>query len=192
MARLAFDIDDTITDSTSTIKKYILMHKDEYEDGYILTRDLDIILRGFFNDDVVKKFFEEYAQTFANEIELRKDAAYVINKLKSEGHEIYIITARSDRYYKDTVEYCSNYLKNNGVNFDKILVDQKFKINCCKENNIDVMVDDGVDTCDDLNSNGINAILFTSELNKDKESISIRVNSWLEVYDEIHKIIDKN
>lgn len=192
MARLAFDIDDTITDSTSTIKKYILMHKDEYEDGYILTRDLDIILRGFFNYDVVKKFFEDYAYTFANEIKLRKDASSIINKLKSEGHEIYIITARSDRYYKDTVEYCSNYLKNNGVNFDKILVDQKFKIDCCKENNIDVMVDDGVDTCDDLNRNGINAILFTSELNNNKESISTRVNSWLEVYNQIHKIIDKN
>ena len=192
MARLAFDIDDTITDSTSTIRKYILMHSNEYEDGYILTRDLDIILRGFFNYDVVKKFFLDYAYTFADEIKLRENAASVINKLKSEGNEIYIITARSDKYYKDTIEYCSNYLKKNGVNFDKILVNQKFKINACKENNIDVMVDDGVDTCDDLNTNDINALLFTSELNKDKETKSDRVNSWLEVYDKIHKIIDKN
>ena len=47
------------------------------------------------------------------------------------------------------------------------------------------MIDDGVDTCDDLNKNGIKALLYTTDVNKDIKTISKRVNSWTEVYNKI-------
>lgn len=191
MAKLAFDIDDTITNSTKVIKKYIFAHYKEYENGEILIKELDTILRGFFNYNVVKKFFKKYVFEMANKIKLRRNAKKIINKLHDEGNEIYIITARNDAYYKDAQEFCRKYFSKRNIKVDKIIVDQSYKIECCKENNIDVMIDDGVDTCDNLNKNNIKAFLFTSELNKDKLTSSQRVNSWNDVYIKIHEYLDK-
>ena len=50
------------------------------------------------------------------------------------------------------------------------------------------MIDDGVDTCDELNKEGLKAVLFTSELNQNKDTISPRVYNWDEVYNYIHNI----
>ena len=50
------------------------------------------------------------------------------------------------------------------------------------------MIDDAVDTVESLNKENIKAILFTSELNKDKKTDSKRVDNWLDLYDEINKM----
>ena len=39
-----------------------------------------------------------------------------------------------------------------------------------------------------LNKEGIKSILFTSEINKDKETHVKRVSNWLELYDVIHNL----
>ena len=60
-----------------------------------MIKNIDIILRGFFENDGVKKFFRDNAVRMATEIEVKKDAPNIINRLHEEGHEIYFITARS-------------------------------------------------------------------------------------------------
>ena len=190
MIKIAFDIDDTITNSSKIIRKYILKYSNKYKDGELLTENLDIILRGFFNYDCVNEFFSDYSLEMSSLCELRKNAKKIINKLHDEGYEIYIITARSDEFYKDSYKFCKNYLDSKGIKYDKLITSQLYKIDTCKRENIDIMVDDGVDTCDNLNKNNIKAFLYTTDLNMDKDTISSRVNSWNEVYSEIHKIID--
>ena len=47
------------------------------------------------------------------------------------------------------------------------------------------MFDDGIDTIESLNKSNIKGAVFTSRLNKERETSSDRVNSWNELYNYI-------
>lgn len=186
--RIGIDIDDTTTNSAKTIRKYIIKYSNNYCDDNYMINNMDIILRGFFENEGVKKFFHDKAITMANEIEVKEHASDIINRLHDDGHEIYFITARSNNSYKDAQAFCEDYLRKNNIYFDKVITGQLYKIQACKDNNIDLMIDDGVDTCDELNKQGLKALLFTSELNQDKDAISPRVSDWNEAYEFIQNL----
>ncbi|MDD6272467.1 MAG: DUF2608 domain-containing protein [bacterium] len=186
MARIAIDIDDTLTNSSIIVREYAILHEREYSNDNILTSNLDNMLRGFTKNEAIAKFYKDYGIEMADKAQIKQDAREVINKLRKDGHEIVIITARSDNYYKDSYTFCKNYLDRNEIKFDKLITSQLYKVKACQEENIDIMIDDGVDTCDNLNSIGIKAFLFTGDLNLDKDTISERVYSWNEVYEKIN------
>ena len=150
--------------------------------------NMDIILRGFFNNDGVKNFFKDNAREMASIVSVKENVKDVINKLHNEGKKIYIITARSDDYYIDAKKFCEDFLKKHGIYYDEVIIDQLYKVDACRNNNIDLMIDDGVDTCDSINKVGMKALLFNSELNINKDSISPRVSTWNEVYDYIQNM----
>ena len=185
MARIAIDIDDTLTDTSASIRKCVEEYASDYEDGHILTERKDTIIRGFFDHDVIVQFFLDHGKELANNAEVREDAKEVIEKLRQEGHEIIFLTARSNQYYTDAHKFCEDYLNRKNVQYDKIITGKTFKVVTCKKENIDVMIDDGVDTCADLNKAGIKALLYTTPINKKRNVISPRVNSWEEVYKEV-------
>ncbi len=183
---IGIDIDDTITNSTQKVKEYLEKYDSDY--GNQLLNNLEEIIRGFLIDDMTKKFFNDFAETMGNEIEVKENAREVIDKLRSEGNRIIIVTARSNNFYKDAQKFCEEYLKRNNINYDKLITSQTYKIECCRNENIDLMIDDAIDTVENLNKEGIKSILFNSDINKSKETNVKRVNDWLEVYYYIHNL----
>ena len=121
MARIAIDIDDTLTDTSASIRKCVEEYANDYEDGHILTERKDTIIRGFFDHDVIVQFFLDHGKELANNAEVREDAKEVIEKLRQEGHEIIFLTARSNQYYTDAHKFCEDYLNRKNVPFDKII-----------------------------------------------------------------------
>ena len=190
MAKIAIDIDDTLTDTSASIRKYVEKYASDYEEGNILTERKETIIRGFFDHDVIVQFFLDHGKELSNNAEVREDAKEVIEKLRKEGHEIIFLTARSNQYYTDAHKFCEDYLNRHNVPFDKIITGKTFKVAPCKKENVDVMIDDGVDTCADLNKAGIKALLYTTECNISKNTISPRVRTWTEVYEKIHEYLD--
>ena len=190
MAKIAIDIDDTLTDTSASIRKCVEEYANDYEEGHILTERKDTIIRGFFDHDVIVQFFLDHGKELANNAEVREDAKEIIEKLREEGHEIIFLTARSDMYYTDAQKFCEDYLNRKNVPYDRVITGKTFKIQACKEENIDIMIDDGVDTCADLNKAGIKALLYTTECNISKNTISPRVRTWKEVYEKIHEYLD--
>ena len=186
--RIGIDIDDTTTNSTKTIRKYIEKDGNNYCDDNYMIDNMDIILRGFFENEAVENFFKDNAVKMATEMEVKKDAPGIIDRLHKEGHEIFFVTARSDNSYGDAQKFCEDYLKKHNVYFDKVITGQLYKIEAYEDNNLDLLIDDGVDTCDELNKLGYKALLFTSELNQDKSTISPRVNNWNEAYEYIQNL----
>lgn len=186
--RIGIDIDDTITDSTKTVKKYIKKYDSYYSKDHKLINGLESIIRGFFDVEEARLFFKDHCMEIGNEIKVKKNAKEVIDKLMRDGHEIVIITARSDKYYKDSDKYCADYLKRNNINYDKLVTKQTYKIETCKREKIDLMIDDAIDTVENLEKEGIKSVLFTSELNKDKKTKVKRVNNWNQLYDYIKEI----
>ena len=186
--RIGIDIDDTITNSTEVVKEYINKYDSLYCDDNRLKNKINEIVRGTFADEIVRKFFRDYSLEMGNKIKVKDNAKEIIDKLKNEGNEIYIITARSDLFYDDAQKFCEEYLKNNEIYFDKLITAQTYKVECCKNEKIDLMIDDAVDTVENLNKENIKAILFNSELNIDKNTNVKRVNNWLELYNAINNM----
>ena len=186
--RIGIDIDDTITNSTKVVKEYVHKYDSYYSNSHKLIDGLEDIIRGFLNDDDIQRFFKDHAKEIGNDIEIKENAKEIIDKLRNEGNEIYIITARSDKFYDNSQQFCEEYLKNHNINYDKLITHQTYKIETCRNEHIDLMIDDAIDTVENLQKEGIKSILFNSEINKDKQTNVKRVNNWLEVYDYIKEI----
>ena len=112
-----------------------------------------------------------------------------IEKIKSEGNEIHIITARSEPTVIEPYNITKDFLDENNIAYDKIVVNCKDKYTYCKENDIDIMIDD-----EPRNINSISEIMpvIAFEGIHNEECVGtniIKVNTWDEVYEEYLKLL---
>lgn len=178
---IGIDIDDTITDSYEVVRDFILTYSDDDE----IKQNIEGIIRGTYVSEGTKTFYKKNSKIIGNMINVKENAKEYIDKLHNDGYKIIIITARNNDYYDDAYAFCEEYLNSYGIYYDKLIVDQPYKIKACKDNNIDIMVDDAIDTIEDCDKNGIKGILFNSQINLKKETNSKRVSSWEELYNYI-------
>ena len=190
--RIGIDIDDTLIDSCDVVEEYAYKHSKEYGDGSVILNNIDKILRGNFTEKEMTDFFNDYACEMGSKQKVKKNAKEIIDRLKDEENSIYIITARSDRFYKDVNKYVKEFLDENNIKYDKIITSCFYKVDVCKNEKIDIMFDDSIDTCESLCNNGIDAVVFNSKLNISKDTKCKRVNSWDEVYNYIKNCKIKN
>lgn len=183
MATIGIDIDDTITNSTRVVKRYIYKYSNSEE----LKNNVEGIIRGNYVSEESKVFYKSRSKEIGNEIKVKKHAREIIQKLHDDGHKIIIVTARSNNYYDDAYGFSYEYLTRNGIVFDELCTNQAYKAKICLEKNIDIMIDDAVDTVDATHDLGIKSILFSSSINKNKKSKAKRLNNWIEVYKYINK-----
>ena len=181
---IGIDIDDTITNSSKVVKRYLM----KALDPEIVKKSFKGIMRGNYVNDTLESFYDEYGLEIGNAIKIKKDAVEIINKLHDEGHKIIIITARSDNFYGNAQQFCEEYLERYNLKYDKLFTSQIYKTKLCLDENIDLMIDDSIDTVNAIHDLGRKSILFTSALNKGEKCKSKRLNSWKEVYNYIQKI----
>ena len=81
MARIAIDIDDTLTDSSKVVREYALLYDSKYSNEKILINRLDTILRGFFDHEAIVNFYLDYGIEMSNKAQVKPDACKVIDKL---------------------------------------------------------------------------------------------------------------
>ena len=149
--KIGIDIDGVLTDieqwqldygSKFYYEKYGLEIKNYkgYETNEIF--DVDIKL-----DD---EFWSNYFRDYSINVEARKFANEVIDKLKKDGNEIYIVTARGS-FLSHSAEVMSieenrnivlNWLKKNDIYYDNIIFSPEDKLDICKQNKIDLMIED--------------------------------------------------
>ena len=148
------------------------------------------------DDKLDEEFWREYFKEYSLNVEARKFANEVIDKLKQEGNEIYIITARGSflshsadvMSVEENQQIVLNWLKNHHINYDKIIFSPEDKLDICKENKIDLMIEDKVDNINKI-SKIIPVICFHAGYNKDcKNSNIIRCYSWYDIYSKINKL----
>ena len=178
--RIGIDIDDTITNTQEVIdeiaqtkesRKIYDRTKHWFTDRFNCTQE---------DDD---KFFYKYATTFMAEATIKEGASEYINKLHDEGYEIYIITARSNKFAPDIMDITLDYLAKNEIKYDKIIFQSHNKADICRENNIDVMVDDSIEHIEEITNVGIKVIIMDNEYNRN--SNGTRAKNWEEVYNLI-------
>ena len=138
-------------------------------------------------------FWEKYNLQYAVEEKPRLFAKEVIDKLKSEGHNIYIITARASEFQdvkrqEKMQELVRNWFKNNELYYDELIFSTVNKLENCKEKNIDIMVEDSPHNIKQL-AEFLPVICFDTRYNKDCEGRNIiRAYSFYDIYEKINEL----
>lgn len=174
--KLGIDIDDVLVDTSKLMLDYI-KNINNNED---ILNHMEEIMRGEIPDNIVSKFINSDIANILDNVQLKPNAKKVLEKLE-KNNEIVFITSRGDKKIKGTEEVTLNYLKKNNIAYKKIIFNAYNKAKICKENNIDILIDDSVKLCEEAQKEGIKTILFTSIVNKNKQTNIKRVNNWLEL-----------
>ena len=124
------------------------------------------------------------------------DAAEVVNKLRKEGHKVIIITSRvhttetgiTGKLFRWMLKH---WLKKNQLTYDDIIFCEEKgsgvdKLRVCRENNIDVMVDDSPENLYEIR--GLKRVIcYTAAWNAECHDFDdCRVKNFRELYDVIH------
>lgn len=171
--RIGIDIDDTIACTTGLTE--IEMKKRFSNDISFQNKKID------YNSEDIISFFKEKGDYLLLNVEPKKDAVSVINKLKNKGHEIFFITTRNSFYFNDPYALSYEWLMKNNFLFDELIVNANDKKEICKKYNIDIFIDDNVYHYQSVLNSNIKSYLFTSSNNKEINVIN-RIDNWNEFY----------
>lgn len=138
------------------------------------------------NYEELKHFLGDIQEEITNNAIPRPGAVEAIKKLREEGHEIYIITARDNEFHEDPYMLSKNWLDNNSIEYDKLIVNVREKAPLCKNEKIDIFIDDQLNNCLEVSKEGIKTIRFTTDTTGYENMVNI--NSWDRVYQYIKKM----
>ncbi len=129
--RIGVDVDNTITNTLPILKAYCRIYNEE-----VIKRNLKMNERGYTTTTIYNwtpeenlTFCNKYLQEIVSQAEIKENARDIIEKIKNEGNEIYIITARSEPTFIDPYNTTKNFLDKNSIVYDKIIVncENKYK-----------------------------------------------------------------
>ncbi len=185
--RIGIDIDDVITDTSSSMKNYIL----KYDKTGEVIKYIEDVMRGDAPTPNVEKFFIDNILNVFRNARLKENSSKVIQYFLNNGHEIYIITSRGDEknIFKGSEELTLQYLKKNNINYTEIIFNCSDKAKICRDYHIDLMIDDSIKFCEEIRKENMKSILFTSVVNKSLPTTVERVDNWLELEEKINLML---
>lgn len=176
--KIGIDIDDTLTDSYDLITKAYAFCTNSSQEKFINNKlsyyDLEDMFPNY-KDFTIKAF-----NKIIPYVKIKNNAKFVIDKLHEMGYTIEFVTARNNTEYPDPYGISYDYLKKNNIYFDKLNVSVANKGAFCKENNIDILIDDSIKNLNDANNHGIKTIIFNNTFNEDATNFT-RAYSWEEI-----------
>lgn len=196
--RIGIDIDNVISNFNDALLKEYLKHDKELRNTGIINENPIYVRKGMFDwsEEEEISFYKENIERIVENLKPLNDVEEIINKLKSEGHEIYIISARDIDDYKNPEEITINWLKRYNINYDKLILRTKkrSKLTECQKNKVDIMIDDNYRICEELYENGIKVIHMKTRYSEQNaltnpEIISLR--EWKQIYDYIKSLNEK-
>ena len=107
---------------------------------------------------------------------------------------IIILTSRENKYWNNNAyKYAKKWLKKYKIKFDKLFVQKLNKGEFCKQNNIDLLIEDNLNYVKSANELGIKTILLKKEYNKEyvNKNNNMALN-WLHLFDLINETYFNN
>ena len=189
--RIGLDIDNVISDFDKTLlEEFIKEDKNKRNKG-IINSYAKHITSGMFDwsKEEIKDFYINNMERIAEKLSVRGYAKYYIDKMLSDGHEIYLISHRVYPDYNNPLEITKKWLEKNKINYTKLILTKSTdKSPECLENKIDIMFDDVVSNCLKLRDSGVKVCLMGTRYNKlYKKDLPI-VNDWKELYERVSKM----
>lgn len=195
--RIGIDIDGVLTNIEQFvidyISKYCVENSIEYNIG---NSQYDYCKTFNISKEQEMDFWNQSLESYAINEKARPFAAEIIGKLKQDGHEIYIITARWLTNKDDDIgnkmrEIVKNWLHENKIPYDKLIfskAEKERKSDEIIENKIDLMIEDSPNNINELASI-IPVICYNAGYNKNCKGNKItRCYSWYDIYAKIKKM----
>ena len=112
--------------------------------------------------------------------------------LKKQGHEFVVITARGG-YVKEMKDDAIRLLEENNIKFDKYYWNVEDKLEICKKEKVDIMIDDDWNIIKKIAENKIRTLYFrdTNLMILEENKYIKEVNNWGEVYRYIKENMGK-
>lgn len=188
---IGVDIDGVLADYCKFLyrdcKKYL--NKKCNKSGYFLKDAYDL---SGVNED---KLWEELYPKYLLGARVRMGARWFLRRLKSLGFTVTIVTARGGHTGKDQhvprefeISETLNWLKKNKLVYDSFNSVTGSKLNFCKENNLDCLVDDAPMQVESVGQE-LPVFAVAASYNKNVAGKFVkRKNGWLGILREIKKI----
>ena len=183
--RIGIDLDGVVIDSETTFRTYEEIFDIDTVKGNNLINREEPKFQARYNwtEEQKQEFIEKYFLTVSKESNLMSGFIGVYNLLKKQGHEFVVITARGG-FVKEMKDDAIRLLEENNIIFDKYYWKIDDKLEVCKNENIDIMIDDDWRIIKKLADNNIKTLYFRdTNLVKLEENKYIKeVNNWGDIY----------
>lgn len=192
--RIGVDIDDTIADLYEVAFAYAQKYTIEELGRSAKIQDYTAkhhtylnIMHGWSYEEEMN-FWHQYYQEI---LMLEKPftlAVETIKQLKMDGHEIVIVTARYPEDNFDVEAATLEWLKENDIVYDEIVLDASDKAKVAIEKKLDMFLDDSFQNCVAVASHGVQTFIMDTRVNKGLVDDKIeRVYSWPDFYSKIKR-----
>jgi len=186
--RIGIDIDDTITFIKDDLEEAAINYdKSLGNSGKFLNDNYYVGKRFNWSKEEYSYFMGEVRKQVVNNAKLRPGLIEVLTKLKEMGHEIIIITARSNCYYKYPYNMTINWLKKEQIPYDKLILPSVNKKKDCLREKIDIFLDDDINNCLSVSSAGIKTFIMDNVDNYLENKDIVRVYDFYDFFDKISK-----
>lgn len=189
--RIGIDLDGVIFDSEKLYRIYSELYdiQDLKKNSIRNNREIKFQDRYSWSEEETDGFVKKYHRKITETANFMPGAKEIIPLLKEEGNTLIIITARG-KVNKDLVPITMQRLKENNLDiFEKYYWGTENKEEICKQEKIDLMIDDSNINCEKLARDHIHTIYL-----KDAPSLDIEENEYLKVlynWGEIYRYIEQ-
>lgn len=193
--KIGIDLDGVVIDTETTFRVYeeifdidilqgdnlIDIEEPKFQARYNWTKDQQ--------DEFIKKYFLEVSK----ESPIMAGFRVVHELLQKQGHEFIVITARGG-FVEKMKDDAIRLLEENNIFFDKYFWKTEDKLEVCKKEKIDLMIDDDWKIIKQLSENEVKTLYFRdTNLKKLEENEYItEVNNWGDIYRVINNIDKHN
>lgn len=192
--KIGIDIDGVIFDSETEFKVRAELHDIIVLKGNNMINKEESYFQEKYNwsEEIIEDFITKYRADISKKCNFMPGAVEIINLLKEDGHELIIITSRSNMQNEKGI--AQKRFKEKGLKFDKYYWGIKNKAEICKKENIDIMIDDYYKNCKQISDGKIKTLYFREYPNYELEENEYlkEVHNWGEIYRYIHEIGGNN
>ena len=183
--KIGIDLDGVVIDSEKLLRVYEEIYDVNTIRGnnLIYTDEVRFQNRYSWNEEQKNEFIEKYLLKASDESNVMPGFKQVYKLLKDEGHEFIVITARG-KTVKAMKGAAENFLKKHNITFDKYYWETYDKLEVCKKEKVDIMIDDNYSMIENIAGEKIKTLYFRDAgLKKLPENEYIKeVNNWGDVY----------
>ena len=194
--KIGIDIDNVISNFNDELLKEYLKHDKELRNTGIINEDV-FIRYGMFDwtEKEEAEFYKNNIERIAIKLKPIHRATETIKKLKEDGNEIIIISGRNNGEYNNPYKLTEEWLAKYNIVYDKLILTNAYnkeeKANVCRENNIDIMIEDSTQTAVNIEKVGTKVLFMNTRYNKNNENFE-KVSNWKEIYSKISKLYKKD
>jgi len=191
--KIGVDIDDTLAQTTNYLMPLaIKFDKDILHKNGIVDSIKDLPRCFDWNNDELRLFFRTVFENEVLNIPPMDEVKKVIKKLKEDGNHIIIINLRNNIQLSNPYDITQKWLSINEIEFDKLIVNSKYKGPVVEEEKIDLLIDDSVGQCTFIaDNNKIPVVLYAKNTNQIKYQGITRLDNWEQIFNYILNLKNK-